>query len=92
MYEYHDAPIGGHRGREKTNRTVSRDFYCPRQYQFVRRYFRVCNLCKRVRSNPSLIPPLQPLSVPAEFWESVNGLSLRDPHRYAQEYLYSSVR
>ena len=29
MYECHDAPTGGHRGREKTYLTVSRDFYWP---------------------------------------------------------------
>uniref|UniRef100_A0AAV1V150 Integrase zinc-binding domain-containing protein n=1 Tax=Peronospora matthiolae TaxID=2874970 RepID=A0AAV1V150_9STRA len=40
MFEYHDAPIGGHRGREKTYLTVSRDFYWPRQYQFVRNLYR----------------------------------------------------
>uniref|UniRef100_A0AAV1UYY0 Integrase zinc-binding domain-containing protein n=1 Tax=Peronospora matthiolae TaxID=2874970 RepID=A0AAV1UYY0_9STRA len=40
MIEYHDAPIGGHRGREKTYLTVSRDFYWPRQYQFVRNLYR----------------------------------------------------
>ena len=27
MYECHDAPASGHRGREKTYITVSRDFY-----------------------------------------------------------------
>uniref|UniRef100_A0AAV1TV66 Integrase zinc-binding domain-containing protein n=1 Tax=Peronospora matthiolae TaxID=2874970 RepID=A0AAV1TV66_9STRA len=40
MFEYHDAPIGGHRGREKTYFTVSRDFYWPRHYQFVRNLYR----------------------------------------------------
>ncbi|CAI5703145.1 unnamed protein product [Peronospora effusa] len=38
MFECHDAPISGHRGREKTYLTVSRDFYWPRQYKFVRKY------------------------------------------------------
>ena len=37
MYECHDAPTSGHRGREKTYLTVSRDFYWTRQYQFVRK-------------------------------------------------------
>jgi hypothetical protein len=36
MFEYHDAPVSGHRGREKTYLTLSRDFYWPRQYKFVR--------------------------------------------------------
>ena len=40
MYEYHDTPVGGHRGREKIFIAVSRDFYCPRQYQFVSKYER----------------------------------------------------
>ena len=39
MYKCHDAPTGGPRGREKTYFTVIRDFYCPRQYQFVRKSF-----------------------------------------------------
>ena len=29
MYEYHDAPTGGHCGREKTYLKVSRDFTGP---------------------------------------------------------------
>uniref|UniRef100_A0AAV1U9Q4 Integrase zinc-binding domain-containing protein n=1 Tax=Peronospora matthiolae TaxID=2874970 RepID=A0AAV1U9Q4_9STRA len=72
MFEYHDAPIGGHRGREKTYLTVSRDFYWPRQYQFVRKYVRACEVCQRVKSSPSLRAPLQPLPVPAECWESIS--------------------
>ena len=72
MYEYHDAPTGGHRGREKTYLTVSRDFYWPRQYQLVRKYVRACEVCQRVKSGPSLRAPLQPLPIPAECWESVS--------------------
>ena len=48
MFEYHDASTVGHRGREKTYRTVSRDFHWPRQYQFVRKYVRACEVCQRV--------------------------------------------
>uniref|UniRef100_A0AAV1TJL8 Integrase zinc-binding domain-containing protein n=1 Tax=Peronospora matthiolae TaxID=2874970 RepID=A0AAV1TJL8_9STRA len=59
MFEYQDAPLGGHRGREKTFLTVSRDFYWPRQYQFVRKYVRACEVCQRVKSSPSLRAPLQ---------------------------------
>ena len=66
MYEYHDTPVGGHRGREKIYLTVSRDVYCPRQYQFVRKYVRACEVCQRVKSSPSLRAQLQLLPVPAE--------------------------
>ena len=37
IYECHDKRINGHRRREKTNRTLRRDFYWQRQYDFVRR-------------------------------------------------------
>ena len=69
---YHDAPVGGHRGREKTYLTVSRDFYWIRQYQFVCNYIRACGVCQRVKSSPSLHASLQPLPVPTECWKSVS--------------------
>ena len=72
MYECHDAPPSGHRGREKTYLTVSRDFYWPRQYQFVRKYIRACEVCQRVKPSPSSRAPLQPLPVAAECWQSVS--------------------
>ncbi|CAI5709835.1 unnamed protein product [Peronospora effusa] len=72
MFECHDAPISGHRGREKTYLTVSRDFYWPRQYKFVRKYVRACEVCQRVKPCPSLRAPLHPLPVPAECWDSVS--------------------
>ena len=43
-YEWHDAPPSGHRGREKTYLTVSRNFYWPRQYPFVRKYICTCEV------------------------------------------------
>jgi hypothetical protein len=72
MYECHDAPVSGHRGREKTYLTLSRDFYWPRQYQFVRKYVRACEVCQRVKPGPSLRAPLQSLPIPTECWESVS--------------------
>ena len=49
MCECHDAPTGGHRGREKAYLTVSRDFYWPRQYDLVRKYIRACEVFQRVK-------------------------------------------
>ena len=72
MYECHDAPTSGHRGREKTYLTVSRDFYWPRQYQYVRKYIRACEVCQRVKPSPSARAPLQPLQLPTEYWQSVS--------------------
>ncbi|KAJ0396884.1 hypothetical protein ATCC90586_002827 [Pythium insidiosum] len=38
MFEYHDVPSSGHRGREKTYFTLSRDFYWSNEYKYVRKY------------------------------------------------------
>ena len=86
LYECHDAPPSGHRGRKKTYLTVRRDFYWPRQYQFIRKYIRACEVCQRVKISPSSRAPLQHLP----FSERVlavrfNGLRLRFPRRRSQE-------
>ena len=72
MFECQDAPTGGHRGREKTYLTVSRDYYWPIQYQFVRNFIHSCEVCLRVKTSPSPCARLQPLPVLAECWESVS--------------------
>uniref|UniRef100_A0AAV1UR12 Integrase catalytic domain-containing protein n=1 Tax=Peronospora matthiolae TaxID=2874970 RepID=A0AAV1UR12_9STRA len=51
---------------------VSRDFHWPRQYEFVRKYVRDCEVCQHVMPSPSSRVPLQPLPIPAEFWKSVS--------------------
>ena len=53
MYECHDAPTCGLRGLEKDCLAVSRDFYWPRQYHFVREYIPYCKVCQRVKTNLS---------------------------------------
>ena len=70
MYEYHDALIGGHRGREKTYLTVGRDLYWPRQYPFVRKYVRDCEVYQRVKS----IPYIEPRCSLCSFWPSAGIL------------------
>ena len=72
MYECHDAPTGGHRGREKTYLTVSRDFNWPLQYQLVRKYVRACEVCQQLKPSLSSRAPFQPLLVLAECWQSVS--------------------
>ena len=61
----------------KTNYVaVSREFYWPRQYDFVRKYIRACEVCQRMKPSPSSRALLQPLPIPAECWQSVSmGLS-----------------
>ena len=72
LFEYHDTPAGGHRGREKTYASLSRDFYWRHAYAAVRRYVRACEVCQRVKSSPTSDAPLHSLPVPAECWQSVS--------------------
>uniref|UniRef100_A0AAV1UPC5 Integrase catalytic domain-containing protein n=1 Tax=Peronospora matthiolae TaxID=2874970 RepID=A0AAV1UPC5_9STRA len=51
---------------------VSRDFYWNRQYEFVRKNIRACEVCQRLKRSPSSRAPLQPLPIPAECWQSVS--------------------
>ena len=72
IFEYHDAPTGGHRGREKTYLALSSDFYWPQMYKFVRKYTRACEVCQRVKPYPVSDAPLRPLPIPTECWKSVS--------------------
>ncbi|GMF24873.1 unnamed protein product [Phytophthora fragariaefolia] len=40
--EYHDAPTSGHPGRENTYLLLTRHFYWPHQYLWVRKYVHAC--------------------------------------------------
>uniref|UniRef100_A0AAV1TNN0 Integrase catalytic domain-containing protein n=1 Tax=Peronospora matthiolae TaxID=2874970 RepID=A0AAV1TNN0_9STRA len=72
IHEYHDAPIGGHLGREKTFAAVSQDFLWPHVYKWVRNWVRTCEICQRVKPSPSSQAPLRPLPIAAEAWSSVS--------------------
>ena len=72
MFEYHDAPASGHLGREKTYLMLSRDFYWPNQYKWVRKYIRTCEICQRVKSSPASQAPLHSMPVPQDCWQSVS--------------------
>jgi len=70
--EFHDTPVGGHLGREKTFLSLSRDYYWPHQYKWVRKYIRTCEICQRVKPSASSQAPLKPLPIPSDCWRSVS--------------------
>jgi hypothetical protein len=72
LYEYHDSPSGGHLGREKTFLNLSRDYYWPHMYKWVRKYVRTCEICQRVKPSGSTQAPLRSLAVPTDSWKSVS--------------------
>ncbi|KAE9234685.1 hypothetical protein PF004_g9319 [Phytophthora fragariae] len=72
VHEYHDAPAGGHLGREKTFAALSRDFFWPRMYKWVRKWVRSCEICQRVKPAASKQAPLRPLPIATSAWRSVS--------------------
>ncbi|GMF53050.1 unnamed protein product [Phytophthora fragariaefolia] len=72
IHEFHDSPMGAHLGREKTFAAVSRDFYWPRMYKWIRKWVRTCETCQRVKPSKSSQEPLHPLPTATEAWRSVS--------------------
>ncbi|KAE8983806.1 hypothetical protein PR001_g23353 [Phytophthora rubi] len=72
VHEYHDAPAGGHLGREKTFAALSRDFFWPRMYKWIRKWVRSCEICQRVKPAASKQDPLRPLPIATSAWRSVS--------------------
>ncbi|KAF1316972.1 reverse transcriptase, partial [Globisporangium splendens] len=72
LYEYHGSPSSGHLGREKTFLNLSRDYYWPHMYKWVRKYVRTCEVCQRVKPSGSTRAPLRSLAVPQDSWKSVS--------------------
>ncbi|KAE8957102.1 hypothetical protein PR001_g31493, partial [Phytophthora rubi] len=72
VHEYHDAPAGGHLGREKTFAALSRDFFWPRMYKWIRKWVRSGEICQRVKPAASQQAPLRPLPIATSAWRSVS--------------------
>ncbi|KAF1327267.1 reverse transcriptase, partial [Globisporangium splendens] len=72
LFEYHDAPFASNLGREKTYVSLACDFYWPKQYKWVRKYVRACEVCQLSKPAPSSQAPLHSLPVPSECWKSVS--------------------
>ena len=69
----HDSKIAGHYGTSKTVELITRDYWWPKMWEFVRRYINGCDTC--ARSKPSRHKPyglLMPLEVPNKPWESIS--------------------
>ncbi|KAE8982839.1 hypothetical protein PF011_g21449 [Phytophthora fragariae] len=71
VHEYHDAPAGGHLGREKTFAALSRDFFWPRMYKWIRKWVCSCEICQRMKPAASKQAPLRPLPIVTSAWRSV---------------------
>jgi hypothetical protein len=46
LYEYHDAPLGGHRGMSKTYKAIKAKFNWPNMKQEIENYVKKCKIVK----------------------------------------------
>jgi hypothetical protein len=73
MREVHDAPTGGHLGREKTYSRLTEWVYWQGVYHDVRDYVRSCVSCAQNKaSNRTAADLLHPLPIPARRWETIS--------------------
>jgi hypothetical protein len=72
MREVHDAPTGGHLGREKTYRRLTARVYWRGVYRDVQDYVRSCVSCAQNKaSHLNASDVLHPLPIPARRWETM---------------------
>ena len=73
LYEFHDVPVAGHVGAEKTYHAVSRHFWWPRIRKETKEYVYSCDKCQKNKSNTQRAAGLlQPLEIPAHKWTDIS--------------------
>lgn len=69
---YHESPITGHGGSEKTTELVKRELYWPGMDREIKEYVTTCHLCQRNKPSQQLpIGLLKPLEIPSGAWETI---------------------
>jgi RNase H-like domain found in reverse transcriptase/Reverse transcriptase (RNA-dependent DNA polymerase)/Integrase zinc binding domain/Retroviral aspartyl protease/Chromo (CHRromatin Organisation MOdifier) domain len=68
--EFHDLPIAGHLGRDRTLAAIAAVFTWPGISQDVANYVQACPTCQQMKpSNQKPAGLLQPIPIPAHRWE-----------------------
>jgi hypothetical protein len=73
LQHYHDHPLAGHIGSEKTIELVKRDLYWPKMDEEIKLYVTTCHSCQKHKSSHQLpIGLLKPLEIPMQQWSHVS--------------------
>jgi hypothetical protein len=73
IQECHDAPTGGHLGRDKTIEQVKRRFFWSGMDALVTEYVTTCDTCQRNKSSQRApMGLLRPLPIPPHAWHTVS--------------------
>ena len=71
--ECHDDPLAGHFGVTKTLELISRGYWWPQPWKFVKEYVKTCDVCTRSKtSHHRPFGLLQPLPCPTRPWASLS--------------------
>ncbi|KAG5863603.1 hypothetical protein JTB14_014315 [Gonioctena quinquepunctata] len=70
MEDFHDSPIAGHPGQQKTIMSLKRRFFWPNMRTDVIKYCTSCDACNRRKTSPHMKKaPLQRFTPTTEPWE-----------------------
>ncbi|CCO31917.1 Retrotransposable element Tf2 155 kDa protein type 1 [Rhizoctonia solani AG-1 IB] len=69
---YHDSPMAGHPGRQRTLELLSRAYYWPGIRADVYLHVDGCETCQRIRLPKAKLIPTQPLEIPSRPWQHVS--------------------
>lgn len=73
LAEFHNTPVAGHQGAERTLRSLARLYFWPNMQSEVRQYVATCPTCQRTKgSTQKPIGLLRPLPVPKEPWDQIS--------------------
>lgn len=69
---FHETPVGGHAGFEKTYQSLCANFYWKGMRAGVKEFVRKCMVCQTIKYyNVAPHRLLQPLEVPERVWEDL---------------------
>jgi hypothetical protein len=69
---FHDSPMAGHPGRQRTLELINRAYYWPGIRADVYLHVDGCETCQRIRLPKAKLIPAQPLEVPSRPWQHVS--------------------
>ncbi|KAF8761020.1 hypothetical protein RHS01_01184 [Rhizoctonia solani] len=69
---FHDSPLAGHPGRQRTLELVSRNYYWPGIRADTYWHVDSCETCQRIRKPKYASIPPQPLELPSRPWQHIS--------------------
>ncbi|CEL56321.1 hypothetical protein RSOLAG1IB_11892 [Rhizoctonia solani AG-1 IB] len=69
---FHDSPLAGHPGRQRTLELLSQTYYWPGIRADVYIHVDSCKTCQRIKLPKAKILPLQPVKIPSRPWQHIS--------------------